>query len=146
MILIDEYDKPVFASLIDSYSYQFNYEKYSRFQKTLKSFYQNLEELAEYLGYRFTEKESQIYNPFAAARVLDFGSFDNHWFNSGSPKLLFHLIQREDFEITKFEDLRVEKSKLNPASIINLFYILITVCFQHLFDFRSIAGKNISMS
>jgi hypothetical protein len=34
VILIDEYDKPVFASLIDSYSYQFNYEKCSRFQKS----------------------------------------------------------------------------------------------------------------
>ncbi|RAK12653.1 putative AAA-ATPase [Halanaerobium saccharolyticum] len=197
VILIDEYDKPVFASLIDSYSYQFDFEKYSRFQKSLKSFYQNLEELAEYLekvyltgiikfgsssifpdsinlveldqdpefaelpgfteaeldeyltpyfsklkakyelttreakktfkehyfGYRFTEKNIKVYNPFAAARVLDFGSFDNHWFNSGSPKLLFHLIQRKDFSITKFEDLRVEKSKLNPSSIKELTLI-----------------------
>ncbi|MGM0509411.1 MAG: AAA family ATPase, partial [Fusobacteriota bacterium] len=159
VILIDEYDKPVFASLIDSHSYQFDFEKYERFQKALKSFYQILEELADYLekvyltgiikfgsssifpdsinlveldqnpdfaelpgfteaeldeyltpyfsklkakyelttteaktsfkenyfGYRFTEKNIKVYNPFAAARVLDFGSFDNHWFNSGSP-------------------------------------------------------------
>lgn len=149
VILIDEYDKPVFASLIDSYSYQFDFEKYERFQKALKSFYQILEELADhlekvyltgiikfgsssifpesinlveldqdpefaelpgftkaeldeyltpyfsklkakyelttreakkafkehYLGYRFTEKDIKVYNPFAAARVLDFGSF-----------------------------------------------------------------------
>jgi len=197
VILIDEYDKPVFASLIDSYSYQFDFGKYERFQKALKSFYKILEELADYLekvyltgiikfgsssifpdsinlveldqnpefaelpgfteteldqyltpyfsklrvkyelttaeakkafkarylGYRFTEKEIQVYNPFSTARVLDFGSFDNHWFNSGSPKLLFHLIQRKDFSITKFEDLRVEKSKLNPTSIKELTLI-----------------------
>lgn len=197
VILIDEYDKPVFASLIDSFSYQLDFDKCSRFQKSLKSFYQNLEELADhlkkvyltgiikfgsssifpesinlveldqdpefaelpgfteaeldqyltpyfsklkakyelttreakkafkdhYLGYRFTEKEIQVYNPFAAARVLDFGSFDNHWFNSGSPRLLFHLIQKEDFNITKFEDLKVEKSKLNPSSIKELTLI-----------------------
>ena len=184
VILIDEYDKPVFASLIDSYSYQLNFEKYERFKKALKSFYQILEELADYLekvyltgiikfgsssifpdsinlveldqnpefaglpgfteseldkyltpyfsklkvkyelttaeakkafkdhylGYRFTEKNIEVYNPFAAARVLDFGSFDNHWFNSGSPRLLFHLIQKEDFNITRFEDLKVEKA------------------------------------
>ena len=32
VILIDEYDKPVFTSLIDSYSYQLNFEKYESFQ------------------------------------------------------------------------------------------------------------------
>ena len=197
VILIDEYDKPVFASLIDSHSYQFDFEKYERFQKALKSFYQVLEELADhlekvyltgiikfgsssifpksinlveldqdpefaelpgfteseldeyltpyfsklkakyelttreakkafkdhYFGYRFTEKDIKVYNPFAAARVLDFGSFDNHWFNSGSPQLLFNLIQQEDFNIIKLEDLKVEKSKLNPDSIKELTLI-----------------------
>jgi hypothetical protein len=49
VILIDEYDKPVFASLIDSHSYQFDFEKYERFQKALKSFYKILEELADHL-------------------------------------------------------------------------------------------------
>jgi hypothetical protein len=192
-----EYDKPVFASLIDPYSYQLDFEKYERFKKELKSFYQNLEELADYLekvyltgiikfgsssifpdsinlveleqepefaelpgftaeevedyftpyfpklavrndlsiteakksfqdhylGYRFTEKEIQVYNPFAAARVLDHGAFDNHWFNSGSPGLLFSFIERENFKITDFENLIVEKSKLNPANIRELTLI-----------------------
>jgi hypothetical protein len=36
---------------------------------------------------------------------------------------LFHLIQREDLNITGFEDLKVEKSKLNPASIKELTLI-----------------------
>jgi len=36
---------------------------------------------------------------------------------------LFHLIQREDFNIARFEDLKVEKSKLNPASIKELTVI-----------------------
>jgi len=36
---------------------------------------------------------------------------------------LFHLILREDFNITKFEDLKVEKSKLNPSSIKELTLI-----------------------
>jgi len=197
VILIDEYDKPVFASLIDSYSYKFDFEKYERFQKALKSFYQNLEELAGYLekvyltgiikfgsssifsdsinlveleqepefaelpgftveeveeyltpyfsklaarnelsiteakksfqdyylGYRFTEKEIQVYNPFAAARVLDHGAFDNHWFNSGSPGLLFSFIEKENFKVTNFENLIVEKSKLNPTNIRELTLI-----------------------
>jgi len=76
-----------------------------------------------YLGYRFTEKEIQVYNPFAAARVLDHGAFDNHWFNSGSPGLLFSFIERENFKITDFENLIVEKSKLNPANIRELTLI-----------------------
>ena len=46
-----------------------------------------------YNGYRFSEKDIQVYNPFSTLLLLQQRQFDFHWFETGTPTFLLELIK-----------------------------------------------------
>ncbi len=46
-----------------------------------------------YNGYRFTEKDIQVYNPFSTLMLLEQRRFAHHWFETGTPTFLLELIK-----------------------------------------------------
>ncbi len=48
-----------------------------------------------YDGYRFTEKDTHVYNPFSTLLLLKHQRFAYHWFEMGTPTFLLELIKRD---------------------------------------------------
>ncbi len=48
-----------------------------------------------YDGYRFTEKDAHVYNPFSTLLFLKHKRFAYHWFETGTPSFLLELIKND---------------------------------------------------
>ena len=88
----------------------------------------DLEQLKRwYDGYNFLK--DNVYNPF---NILLFIKneflFDNYWFNTGTPNFLLQLFKKENYNLAKFENMRVQKSLIDTFDIENIN--LETVMFQ----------------
>jgi hypothetical protein len=81
-----------------------------------------------YNGFRFSDEEIKVYNPYSIAKALDYQKLDNYWFESGTPTFLVDLIQEKDFDITKIDNLEVGRNKLKAYDITKLN--LIPLLFQ----------------
>ena len=85
-----------FAEYIDEYAEKHGgKEKYLR---KLKNYYN---------GYRFSESELSVYNPFGLLKHFDSGKFAPYWFESGTPTYLIKLLDKENIDILTFRDTQV---------------------------------------
>jgi hypothetical protein len=57
-----------------------------------------------YNGYRFSESEIKVYNPYSTLSLFEHHKFINHWFSTGTPTFLLDLIKRDKSEAYTFED------------------------------------------
>ncbi|MDR1726455.1 MAG: ATP-binding protein [Acidobacteriota bacterium] len=65
-----------------------------------------------YNGYRFEEGAETVYNPVSVARFFSSGGkFDNYWFETGSPGILFKLAKDDGFDFAR--DLAAPVNSLN---------------------------------
>ena len=79
-----------------------------------------------YNGYRFSEEEKYVCNPFTMLRLLDEKRFKNYWFESGTPGFLIKLIREQRFDVSGLENLDVgehvfstyEIDRLNVTAIL----------------------------
>ncbi len=72
---------------------------------------QLIQELAYcYNGYRFSEREVKVYNPFSILHVLNSLALKNYWFESGTPTFLVNLLQEKQYNLTNIECLEVRAS------------------------------------
>ena len=88
----------------------------------------DLEELQKwYNGYNFLS--DRVYNPFDILLFIrnDF-KFKNYWFNTGTPSFLIKLFQKGNFNLAKFENIKLKESLLNSFDIDKLN--LETIMFQ----------------
>jgi len=60
-----------------------------------------LQELKDYYnGYRFSEKQITLYNPFGLLKHFDsMGNFIPYWYTSGTPTFLIELIKKQSIDI-----------------------------------------------
>ena len=58
---------------------------------------------AKYDGYRFSEKEERIYNPFSLFNVFDKNKLGDYWFESGTPTFMVHLFEQKAFALPDLE-------------------------------------------
>lgn len=65
-----------------------------------------------YNGYRFSNLDVKVYNPFSLNRFLYDGEFINHWFSSGNPSFLFKLMKEQDIDIRQIENKALEREML----------------------------------
>jgi hypothetical protein len=66
-----------------------------------------------YNGYRFSKKETTVYNPFGLLNhFFNHGDFQTYWFSTGTPTFLIKLIERQKIDI-----LGLEKSAFTLASL-----------------------------
>jgi hypothetical protein len=73
-----------------------------------------------YNGFRFTEKDSKVYNPFSVGNALKNADFDNYWFESGTPTFLVELIKNKNFDLSNLENIEVGKNEIKAYNIENL--------------------------
>ncbi|MFM7458701.1 MAG: AAA family ATPase, partial [bacterium] len=81
-----------------------------------------------YNGYRFSESEIKVYNPFSSLLFFKHKKITNYWFETGTPTYLVDLIKKKLPEIKDFEDgVRVlqrsfESYEIESLPIIPLLY------------------------
>ncbi|QTA81529.1 AAA ATPase-like domain-containing protein [Desulfonema limicola] len=69
-----------------------------------------LVKLAQYYnGYRFSKKNVRVYNPFSVMCALKHKTFDNYWFETGTPTFLVNLLKDTNFPVAKIENLELDK-------------------------------------
>ncbi|MDM8526333.1 AAA family ATPase [Desulfococcaceae bacterium HSG8] len=62
---------------------------------------------SRYNGYRFTNRESTVYNPFSVIKLFDSGEFGNYWFETATPSFLINLIREQEYPIADIEHLEL---------------------------------------
>ncbi len=60
----------------------------------------------QYDGYHFSEKMTDIYNPFSVINAFDMDRIDNYWYRSGTPTYLVKLLEGRNINIQEL----IEKS------------------------------------
>ena len=103
---LDEYFSPYFSKLAEK-----NNLTIPEFRKKFKQMYN---------GFRFTEKDSRVYNPFSVGNALKNSRFDNYWFESGPPTFLVELIKNKNFDLSNLENIEVGKNEIKAYDIGNI--------------------------
>jgi hypothetical protein len=70
-----------------------------------------------YNGYRFSEKDISVYNPFSTLLLFKQQKFSAHWFATGTPTFLVNLIQERQFDIANIENLKIREADLSVFEI-----------------------------
>jgi hypothetical protein len=63
-----------------------------------------------YNGYRFSERDISVYNPFSILNALSENQLRNYWFASGTPTFLINLLQEKRYDLTGMEGVEVMAS------------------------------------
>jgi len=53
----------------------------------------------QYDGYHFVYNSEGMFNPFSVLNALNFGNFNNHWFQTGTPTYLVNLLKESDYDL-----------------------------------------------
>jgi hypothetical protein len=70
-----------------------------------------------YNGYRFSEEEISVYNPFSTLLLFKQQKFSAHWFATATPTFLVNLIQERQFDIANIENLKMREADLSVFEI-----------------------------
>ena len=73
---------------------------------------------AKYDGYRFSEKEEHIYNPFSLLTALAKKRLGDYWFETGTPTFLVRLLAKCEFNIPDLEgNLKITLDNLDAYRV-----------------------------
>jgi hypothetical protein len=70
-----------------------------------------------YNGYKFTEEEIRVYNPFSVLYCLKDQKFSNYWFESGTPSFLINLLKTQFNSLEDIEQLEISPSSLGTFDL-----------------------------
>jgi hypothetical protein len=73
-----------------------------------------------YNGYRFSQKDAKVYNPFSILNALKSRSFKTFWFETATPSFLVNLIKERDYPIPNIENLEVQELAFSTYDLENL--------------------------
>ncbi len=73
-----------------------------------------------YDGYRFSEAELKIYNPFSLLLLFKHLSFRNYWFETGTPTFLINLIKKNNYDLKNLEYEKVSEVAFSNYDINDL--------------------------
>ncbi len=73
-----------------------------------------------YNGFRFSDEDIEVYNPYSIAKALDYQKLDNYWFESGTPTFLVDLIKENNFDITKLDGIEIGRDEIKAYDIEDL--------------------------
>jgi hypothetical protein len=62
-----------------------------------------------YNGYRFTQEDCLVYNPYSILHVLQREIFQNYWFETGTPAFLVDLIKERQYPVPLMESLELSQ-------------------------------------
>ena len=80
-----------------------------------------------YNGFSF-DGINTLYNPFSLLSLFNTYFYENFWFQSGTPKLLIQLLNKEQLQYTDFEGIVVDKDVLGMSD--NIQQNVIALMFQ----------------
>jgi len=63
-----------------------------------------------YDGYRFSERDIRVYNPFSVLSALKKKNFKNYWFETGTPTFLVNLLKENDWYLPKIEGMQATEA------------------------------------
>jgi hypothetical protein len=84
-------------------------------------------ELAQrYDGYRFSEVDVRVYNPFSVLKTFDHQRLKDYWFQTGTPTFLVNLLREKRYDLPGIEHLQVSRSifttfevdRLSPEAVL----------------------------
>lgn len=81
-----------------------------------------------YNGYRFSDKDIRVYNPFSILYYFYKHKKENYWFASGTPGFLIELLKNQYEDLENLEEAQLTSDSLGSFDIESLS--LITVLFQ----------------
>jgi hypothetical protein len=64
---------------------------------------------AYYDGYRFSESDTKVYNPFSLLRAMELGRIKNYWFESATPSFLVNLLRQTHYDLPQIEGMQVSE-------------------------------------
>lgn len=70
-----------------------------------------------YNGYRFSDLEEKVYNPFSIAKLLKQGKFQNYWFDTATPAFLVNLIKEKKYPIPDIENLQLVETSFSTYDL-----------------------------
>jgi len=73
-----------------------------------------------YNGYRFTDKDERVYNPFSILNALKKKKYQNYWFETGTPSFLVNLIKEKNYPIPEIEKLILHERSFTTYDLENL--------------------------
>ncbi|MGP1521288.1 MAG: AAA family ATPase [Treponema sp.] len=94
---------------------------------------------ARYDGYRFSEKEERIYNPFSLFNVFAKNKLGDYWFATGTPTFLVRLLEQRYFDIQDLEgNIQITADDINEYRIgqENLIPLLFQTGYLTVKDYR----------
>jgi hypothetical protein len=91
-----------------------------------------------YNGYRFSELDLRVYNPFSILYFLHDQKFSNYWFDSGTPSLLVPLIRNQYTSLAEVTEVEISSSDLETFDLEHS--PLVPLLFQT--GYLTIAGYN----
>lgn len=69
-----------------------------------------------YDGYHFSDRMTDIYNPWSLFYAFDTGKIDNYWFSTGTPSSLINLLQVKQLNMPELEGIEVEKKRFDAPT------------------------------
>ena len=73
-----------------------------------------------YNGYRFSERDLRVYNPFSILRAFRNQALDEYWFESGTPTFLVNLLREKRYPLPDLEGLQVSRTIFTSFELENL--------------------------
>ena len=73
-----------------------------------------------YNGYRFSDLDLKVYNPFSALKLLDQSKFQSYWFETATPSFLVNLIKEKKYPIPDIENLAIRSTSFSTYDLDNL--------------------------
>ena len=70
-----------------------------------------------YNGYRFSETDIRVYNPFSVLRALDEKAFKNYWFETGTPSFLVNLLHENNWYLPGIENMQATEAMFSIYEI-----------------------------
>ncbi|MDM8551790.1 ATP-binding protein [Desulfobacterales bacterium HSG2] len=74
----------------------------------------------QYDGYRFSEKDIRVYNPFSVLRSLNEKGFKNYWFETGTPTFLVNLLKETNWYLPEIEGMTATETVFSTYELENL--------------------------
>ena len=69
-----------------------------------------------YDGYHFSDKMTDIYNPWSLFYAFEMGLIENYWFSTGTPSSLINLMRVKQLDTLSLEHLEVKKDVFNAPT------------------------------
>ena len=73
-----------------------------------------------YNGFCFSGTCEKVFNPFSMLLLFDNARFSNYWFESATPSFLIKLMKEKDFDLSRFDGVKVDESAFSSYEIENL--------------------------